>query len=635
MIRTYILALCILGLSCNSTLRIKDGKMAYDYKKYALAIEMLKEELKKSYDTDKHFLLASAYAKIDMTDEALETYGEAIGSETSAERLLDYAYVLKKAERYDKAIRVFQMLKTESNLDVLLDREIAACQDAERWSSSPDSLTIIEIMKFNSPQSDYAPSIVNRRLLFTSDRDTEDDEEIYEWTGAAYSDIWEVALGGEDPTPLAGKFNTEHNEGTPVMTSDGNEMFFTRCYSDSREDAFCHIMQVKRQNGGWSKVKPVEELKGNFNVMHPTLTQDGQLMFFASDASGGIGGMDLYFTRKTSDGWERPRNLGQIVNGEGDEVFPFIYQDTLYFASSSHPGMGGLDIFYTYFGPDNNWVRPINIQAPINSGSDDFGFFRDTVISDKGIKMKGFFSSSRSEGMGRDDIYGFTTYYPQDTVEEEKEPLILTIKVVKPIYRLAGEPNSGIRRYVPVKGARVTVNEESYTTDVTGVLTQKIDSSDFFRISASAPDLLSSSTQFSAQDDLEEGLGYVRLVLTPIFYNTEIVIRNIYYDFNKWDIRPDARPPLDSLVNILKDNPDIRIQLASHTDCRGELEFNQELSEKRAASALQYLIANGISPDRLESVGYGETRPFINCECARCTEEEHQTNRRTTFKILK
>ena len=162
-----------------------------------------------------------------------------------------------------------------------------------------------------------------------------------------------------------------------------------------KEDGFCRIMKSVRKRNGWSKPEPLESLMGNFNVMHPAFSQDGQLMFFASDASGGIGGMDLYYCSKTEAGWSKPTNLGQRINGEGDEVFPHLYRDTLFFASSSHPGMGGLDLFYSYFSKDGQWVRPVNLQSPFNSGADDFGIWIDTLNPTTDVLMKGYISSSR------------------------------------------------------------------------------------------------------------------------------------------------------------------------------------------------------------------------------------------------
>lgn len=632
---TFIIFICASLVACGTTQKVKSGYQAYELKKYALAIELLNQELQEEYQVAKHFLLARAYSEIDRIDEAVETYKTAINSETPSQYLLEYAYVLKRAEMYDDAIDIFSMLKTESNLDALLDREIQSCQYGIQWLRAPDTLTTLEGLPLNSSGSDYGPVIIDGRLLFTTDRVEEADAELYDWTGAAYSDIWSSSTSGTSEEPWTDAFNTDDNEGTPILTPDGQEIYFTRCYSRDKEAGYCHILWSSRTEDGWSTPRPVEALDGNFNVMHPAFSSDGNLLFFASDATGGIGGMDIYYCRRTQEGWSQPQNLGQRINGEGDEVFPHILRDTLYFSSTSHPGMGGLDLFYSFFDDEGQWVRPINLQTPFNSGADDFGIWIDTLLPGKDIRRRGYFSSSREGGKGRDDIYSFVTRIPEESTTEKPDiPLLLTIKVVKPIFRRNNAPNSGIRRLVPVEDATIRANDEEYTTDITGTIGIQVDSNARFNVRASAQDLLSASYEFDSESDISDGVGYIRLVLNPIFYDQEIVLRNIFYDFEKWDIREDARPALDSLTHILMDNPEIKILLASHTDCRGEKAFNQDLSEKRARSAVQYIIDQGVDSSRLTSVGYGESQPYIDCACDECSEEEHQFNRRTSFTIL-
>ena len=500
----------------------------------------------------------------------------------------------------------------------------------------PDTNVRIERLPLNSVHSDYAPSIVDGKLLFTTDRVMDAETDVYQWTGAAYSDIWSGSTTGTQEEKWLSEINTQDNEGTVILYPDANELYFTRCYSAEKEDGFCRIMKSVRTRNGWGQPQPLEGLMGNFNVMHPAFSQDGQLMFFASDASGGIGGMDLYYCSKTESGWDKPINLGQRINGEGDDVFPHLHKDTLFFASTSHPGMGGLDLFYSYFGKDGQWIRPVNLQSPFNSGADDFGIWIDTLNPTNDVLMKGYLSSSRKGVAGRDDIFAFTKYKPKPPKEKDVDlPVLLTIKVVRPVYRKSGAPNSGIRRLVPVADARIEINDNSFITDLTGVITQEIDSMTVYTIKASARDLLSAAVNFDGQKDLNNGAGYVRLVLNPIFYNQEVVLKNIYYEFDKWDIREDAKPALDTLAKMLYDNPDIRIQLASHTDCRGDDDFNLDLSQKRANAVIKYLMESGISADRLEAIGHGETRPYVECECEDCSEDEHQLNRRTAFIVLK
>jgi outer membrane protein OmpA-like peptidoglycan-associated protein len=608
--------------------------MAYDLKKYALAVDMLGAELGQSYNVEKQLLLADALAKIDKVDLSVAAYQKGLDATTPPRYLIDYAQVLKRAERYDEAIDIYKMLMTEVSLDALLNREISYCQTGKEWKASPDTLVEIIPLDQNSKASDYAPAIIDGHLVFTSDRFPGGESAVYDWTGFAYSNLWVSNLNGEAPRLMQGGLNTTNNEGSAVLTPDGNYLFFTRCVSFDREDAYCRLMVSERERGGWSKAKVVEGLNGNFNAMHPAFSSDGQLMFFSSDAEGGYGQKDLYYVSRTENGWGTARNLGQIINTAGNEIFPYVYNDTLFFSSDGLGGMGGLDLYYTYFDDEGRWVHPNNMKTPYNSGADDFGLVMDTLNRVSGIRYKGYFSSSRKGGEGQDDIYSFVHRYPVDKKTPESNPLLLTIKVVKPIYRESKKPSSGIRRFVPVEGAKVAVNESVTTTDLTGVIVMDIDSLNVYSIVASAEGHLANSAEYQF-DVGDKNEGYVRLVLHPIIYNTEIIINNIYYDFEKWAIREDARPALDSLASILTSNPDVNIQLSSHTDCRGDEAFNLDLSQKRANSVTEYLISAGIDGTRLTAVGYGESKPISSCECLACSEDEHQLNRRTAFTILK
>ena len=627
------LLLLVIVMACHTTQKVRNGRMAYDLKKYALAAEMLSTELQDDYEAEKQLLLADALAKIDRIDQSIAAYEKAVDAETPSRYLIDYAQVLKRAERYDEAIDIYKMLMTEVALDALLSREIAQCEAGKEWKHNPDTLVDVIKLDFNSRASDYAASIIDGRLVFTSDRFSNEKEAVYDWTGKAFSNLWEYDINRSEAIPYQA-FNTSDNEGSAVLSPDGKTIFFTRCLSFDREDAFCRLMYAKRERGRWSKPRILETVNGEFNVMHPAFSADGRLLFFASDRPGGLGEKDIYYTTREGDEWLSPRNLGQIVNTQGNEVFPFVYRDTLFFSSDGRDGMGGLDIFYTYFDDEGRWVRPINMRSPYNSGADDFAIVIDTLNQLAGTRYSGYFSSSRQGGEGQDDIYGFVHRHPPVRDTSAETPLLLSVKVVRPIYRAENDPGSGIRRFVPVEGAEVIINELKLTTDITGLIVEKMDSLETYRISASAEGFLSNSASYQYESGNKRE-GYVRLVLYPLLYDMEIVIDNIYYDFEKWDIRPDARPALDSLAVVLENNPGIRIELGSHTDCRGDDDFNLELSQKRANAAIAYLNEAGISKERLSAIGYGESRPKAVCRCVSCTEDEHQLNRRTTFRILR
>ena len=221
----FFILLVLFG--CNSTQKIRTGQAAYDLKRYALAIQLLEDELRNEYDRSKHFLLARSYAEIDLIDEAVRTYKDVVDSETPPQYLLEYAGILKRAEMYDDAIELYSILKTESSLDYLLDKEIEDCKNGKQWVLNPDTNVTVERLPLNSVQSDYAPSIVDGKLLFTTDRVLDVETDVYQWTGAAYSDIWSASTTGTQEEKWQTEINTQDNEGAAILYPDANELYFT------------------------------------------------------------------------------------------------------------------------------------------------------------------------------------------------------------------------------------------------------------------------------------------------------------------------------------------------------------------------------------------------------------------------
>jgi outer membrane protein OmpA-like peptidoglycan-associated protein len=394
--------------------------------------------------------------------------------------------------------------------------------------------------------------------------------------------------------------------------------------------------------------------------MHPALSADGNTLFFSANDPDGWGGYDLCAMQRNprkESGWEEPVILGRNVNSSGNEVFPTTDADTLYFSSDGLPGMGGLDIFKTYR-TDRGWTPPFNLKAPVNSGYDDFSFLvlanapKNTFKRPGELIRSGLLTSNRkAEGAkGGDDIYRFEQRIPlprpapPDTppVKTVTPKLILDVYVLENILTDPDDPNSLILGRKPLPGATVKADfsgkKLSFNTDNEGMYRLEMPENTDYTFLASFPGYLSNNARFSSKGiarDPNNPVQYfeVEIVLDQIYRQKEIVLENIYYDYDKWDIRKDAEPSLDRLAGMLRQNADIKIQLGSHTDCRGNDAYNLALSQKRAQSAVNYLISKGIDPSRLTAVGYGETSPAASCACARCTEAEHQLNRRTTFKI--
>ncbi|MEO5583197.1 MAG: OmpA family protein, partial [Saprospiraceae bacterium] len=325
------------------------------------------------------------------------------------------------------------------------------------------------------------------------------------------------------------------------------------------------------------------------------------------------------------------------------------------YASDRLGGLGGLDIYKSFANDQGEWQPPINLKVPINSNEDDFGLIIDP--SSSGAELKGYFSSSRTGGSGKDDIYSFIRTQTDESILVYNEPkkdtlirtkksikyqLFMSIKVVQAVHENPEDPNSKIILRKPLSNALVLLKEGEIPiqlkTNQNGNAVQEIKYDQDYFILANYPGLLNASKSLSTSNYRDENNPLrtinVEILLDKAYTGKEVIISDIFYDLDKWFIRPDAEPSLNQLSQLLKDNPKIKIQLSSHTDCQGTDDYNLELSNKRAQAAIAYLAQHGVSADRLKSKGFGETQLVKKCVCETCTEEEHQANRRTTFTIL-
>lgn len=641
--------------ACTYTQKIRDGQTAYDRRQYAVAVGFFEKEFKKAERrTEKGkiaYHLGMSYLKNQLVESSLPWFKISYENGFGVDALKEYALALKRLERYDEALEAFEQLGVEIGSPYEYRKEITACKVAADWKKLQRPDYQIELLPFNSAQSDFSPTLYRENeILFASDRAGATGEEKYQWTGRKFMDFYVAEKNSQSPTPLSDGFNTAENEGTATFNADYTEIFFTRCGGDVDNTAFCKILFSQKNGDNWTAPKMLAFEEEKVNYMHPVLSSDGNMLYFASNHPDGWGGYDIYASERTPDGWDIPKLLSRNINTSGNEVFPFTDRDTLYFSSDAHTGMGGLDVFKVNKIDKNNWSAPQNLMPPINSGADDFGFVIDARGKrESDVLQKGYFSSNRPGGAGADDIYAFKKIIPPpDAVPEvaEKEPvykMILNVFVLEKIFQDPADPNSKILGRRPLSEAALTYKigreEQNFKTGAEGFLTIELLENTDYRFFASKENYLSGEAFFSTKgigkDPKNPEVTYeLEIVLDKIFKNKEITLENIYYDFDKWDIRDDAKPTLDQLAKNLILNPQIRIQLASHTDCRGNDRYNEDLSQKRAQSAVDYLIQKGISPDRLIAKGYGESAPAVECFCNRCTEDQHQSNRRTTFTIL-
>lgn len=651
----------ILGLifsllfSCKFTQKITDGKMAFERKQYAVATKMLEKEFKKADSRVEKgklaFLLAESYKNINKNSSAISWYKTAFDNQYGVDALKEYAFALKKNEQYEEAVGAFKELGFEIGSPYEYRKEITACNIAIDWKKE-ESIFEIESMPFNSSSAEYAPTpYEGNQIVFTSDRGSSVGDDTYNWTGSNFSDLFVASPTSSSVESFSNVINTKHNEGTVTFNSDFTEMYFSRCHDVENTDYFCKLMMSRKEGNSWTEPIVLSFVEPEVNYGHPTLSEDGGSLYFSANHPDGWGGYDIFVSDRTPDGWDIPRPLGRNINTEKNEKFPFIHNDTLYFSSDGHTGMGGLDIFSSFKTQEGDWTPIQNLKAPINSGWDDFGYMVDPNFKPGNkIEQEGYFCSSRVDGLGSDDIYRFvrkTPPPPPPVIEKDPEPIvykmILDVYVLEKIYRFADNPNSKVLGRKPLLESTVDINingkKKTLNVDEEGKIRIELDESTDYNFFAYKDGYFNNSNRFSskgiAKDPNNPTLNFeVEIVLDKIFKDREITLDNIYYDFDQSYIRKDAEPTLNELASTLLQNPNIRIQMASHTDCRGKTGYNQKLSQRRAQSAVEFLITKGVNEDRLEAKGYGKNAPAIDCACSRCTEEEHQANRRTTFKVI-
>jgi len=653
----------LLCLACSYTQKINDGMTAYERKQFAVAVKMLPEDYKKEKSIVNKgkiaFVMGKSFQRMNKNEESIEWFKTAYDNSYGIEALKSYAFALKRAGRYKEAKIAFKELGIEIGSPYEYRKEISACDIVQEWIKNED-LNPYEVMDagLNSADADYAPLLLeDGSILYTTDRRTGTESETYNWTGNGFSNLWTFNKEDFSSELFSDNINSLGNEGTATFNSDYTTIIFSRCYAPEKEDQYCKLMSSSKEDGKWSKPQMLNFSKPLINYGHPSFGKDDNTLYFSSNDPDGWGGYDIYLTTKSNDGWTEPKLLSRSINTEKDEKFPFVDGDTLYFASDGHTGMGGLDIFKTYIQNSSRWTPAQNMLPPINSPADDFALVVDyTNKVEAPLLGHGYFSSNREGGMGGDDIYKYNKVVVPlkeivqvDTLVDDKPKeiiykLILNGYVVEQIFKDPTNPNSKVIGRKPIPMAKVDINVngkvvDKVTVDKDGFFTLVLDEETDYYFFGSKDGYLNDSNRFSSK-----GIGKipsnpvqefeVEIVLDKIFKNKEIVLDNIYYDLDKWDIRPDAEPTLNTLYGTLNQNPNVKIQLNSHTDCQGQDQYNQNLSQKRAQAAIEYLIKKGIDADRLSAVGYGETRLAIDCGCNNCTEEEHQANRRTSFTIV-
>ena len=592
------------------------------------------EKIIKEGDSQNSFLLGEALRKSNRLWQAQKYYTDAINYGYKEEIAYYYlALSLKSNNDYDKAdslISNYLGKGKDQNVISLMRRELQYINNLKNY---PDTsyYRVKNLNAINTEFAEYSPSFSNDKLYFVSNRVS---EKIYSGTGTPFTDLFEVKTRGANVDlnslkKLDDNINNEKvNEGSITFSEDGMYMIFAKGNdgkNSGRNNVDLYWSRFRR--GGWTNPRLLNVNTSRSWDSTPYLSKDGKTLYFASNRSKGYGGTDIYKANVNRRGrWINIQNLGPEINTPGNELFPSVTEDgRLYFSSDNHEGFGGLDIFVAT--RRGGKITISNPGKPLNSRGDDFGVnpYNPT---------RGFFTSNRDGGKGDDDIYTFVNNDPNlKIVNYVLKVTTLTQKNDDKELIILG--NSSVK-LLDKEGA---VIDETFTDD-NGEFEFIVYTDEEYLLIGEKENYFSTRGDFSTigkeldKTKLKEFITNVEfeknLILDRIIVNKSIVLDNIYYDLDKADIREDAAIELDKLVIILEDNPNISIELSSHTDDRSSVEYNQDLSQRRAESAVSYILSKGIDRGRISAKGYGESQLLIlNAK----TEDEHQINRRTEFKV--
>lgn len=630
------------------TSKFKRAEAFYNAGGYYQAIDLYKSDMDKIKDKvelgNTFFKIGNCYRMVGNARQAEAFYQKAILRDCQDPKAyLYFADMLRMNEKYDLAIENYQKYQTLVPGDKLAEVGIQSCDLAITWRETPSGYEITNMRGLNTRASEFCPSFASADyslIYFTSSREGTTGGKESAATGENFSDIFVTERNAQGnwskPKPLGDAINSQFDEGSCSLTSDYNTMFFTRCNVSKRNKLGCQIYMAKRSEQAWLTAELLKVAPDSMVVAHPAISHDGLTLYFVSNIAGGHGGYDLWkMTRASaSDNFGEPVNLGPAINTPGDEMFPYAHPDgTLYFSSNGHPGMGGLDLFKAV--QKNGAWQVENMRYPMNSPADDFG-----IVFEKD-REAGYFSSRRKGGRGADDLYLFylppIIYNMTGKISDTKtsEPIAeATVKLIGSdgIVVTAQTANDGTYRFAmnPNVDYVVLASKKGYLNNKAKETTRGL----------------------AQSKDFDVNIGLTSTA-------KPIEIPNIFYDYDKWELRPESQAALDMMVEILNDNPTITIELASHTDDRGSLEYNYDLSQKRAQAVVNYFIEKGVEPQRLKAKGYAQTQPKVvddalsaanpflpvgvtlNADFVNSLAEEeqkeavYQINRRTEFRVLR
>jgi len=624
-------------IALSSTFLFSQEKVAdkfFDNFAYLKAAELYQEAVDKGED-NVHVLtrLGDCYYNNSDSEQAAVWYAKALekNKDVSPEHIYKYIQTQRSLGKYEEADNWLVKFKELQNNDSRVKNvKESNLHLYEKLASTQGVYVKVNNLPINSNYSDFGSVVHDSTIYFASSRNTKKD--IYKWNDEPFLDLYQGQITTKDGKKEISDVKKLEFEGVhrdnlhyadAALTKDGNTMYFSRmnvgkrnrAKTDKKGTVQLKIYKATLEDSIWSNIQELSINSDDYSTYHPTLSPDNKTLYFTSDREGGLGQTDLYKVDLSDSGsLGEVKNLGPEINTEGREGYAFVAKDsTLYFSSDGFLNLGLLDIFKSNIIKDEN-AKAENLGAPYNSGYDDFAFSIDSETN------VGYFSSNRLDGKGSDDIYGFDIF-------ECKQ-------IIKGITRDS-------KTLLPLAMTNVQLIDESgkiieeVTSNELGEYSFEVDCNNKYTILGSKPDYKDDIRKVETTDEHEKE-HEVDLLLIPLISNNEIVINPIFFNFDKWDIRPDAAYELENIVAVMREHPNMVIKIESHTDSRGSDKYNMKLSDRRAKSTRDYLFSRDIAQERIESaIGYGESQLLNECsDGVKCSEEAHQENRRSKFIIL-
>jgi len=598
----------------------------YDYK-------CVKSELSKAIEIDNKFieaymLLGDAYVDTREYEKAIDCYSKAIELNPNffPNNYYNLANIQLKLAKYNEAKKNFEMYNKFNNISSAkkseVVRKIASCDFAIYAIEHPVPFNPINMGdSINTENDEYLPALTaDEQTLIITVRRPKDQFTINQNNTMEEDFYISKKINGQwsKAKPLGPPINTHGNEGAQCISPDGKFLIFTGC---NREDGYgsCDLYISEREKNSWSEPVNLGPLVNSSSWdSQPSIAPDGKTLYFASTRNGGKGNSDIWVTVKNEHGWGAPINLGDTINTPGQEMSPFIHPDgkTLYFSSNYHIGMGGMDLFMSKLNSDGKWGIPQNLGYPINTNDDEV-----TLLVNANGNI-GYISSNRYGGFGRFDLF---TFEMPENIRPERVNYIKGI-----VYDSESKKKLKAKfQLIDLETGKIVV--ESFSDNITGEFLVCLPTNKNYALNVSSPSHLFYSENFTMTGLHNIESPFIKdIPLKPIQKNQSVVLKNIFFDTDKYELKPESTAELLKLVEIMQQNPTIKIEISGHTDNIGSDEHNYILSENRAKAVYDFLVANGVNKDRMTYKGYGKTKPIDTND----TEEGRANNRRTEFKII-